>query len=282
MQCQLCQKEKPLRNSHIFPKFIFTWLKNTGNGYLRNVANYNVRIQDGVKMKMLCSDCEQLFSDCETYFAKYIFHPVANDKLSIFEYSEKLYYFIISLVWRVVRLQYLHEVREEPIQQKLIQAEESWRQFLLNSTKIETCADVHLFIAADNVDDENISLPQRFLLYMLRGVDMDMPNTDTDCLLYIKLSRFIFIIPFLGLENERFIKTNIPSGSGLYHCNEAVIESGLILKYLLSRVENINLRRDAMSPGQKQKLQLEVDDNWDKVKDKDLGQVLDYEQRRRS
>lgn len=37
-----------------------------------------------------------------------------------------------------------------------------------------------------------------------------------------------------------------------------------------------------MSPGQKQKLQLEVDDNWDKVKDKDLGQVLDYEQRRRS
>lgn len=40
----LCGETKPLRNSHIIPKFVFDWIKETGTGALRSGQNMNIRI----------------------------------------------------------------------------------------------------------------------------------------------------------------------------------------------------------------------------------------------
>ena len=77
--CRLCGATKELQESHILPGFVFRWKKETSaTGYLRFGQQPNLRVQDGVKLHLLCRDCEQRFNNWETEFANRIFHP---DKL---------------------------------------------------------------------------------------------------------------------------------------------------------------------------------------------------------
>lgn len=65
--CRLCNKEGILINSHIIPKFIFKWhKKSSATGYLRTNLDPNKREQDGIKMRLLCNNCEALFNEWET------------------------------------------------------------------------------------------------------------------------------------------------------------------------------------------------------------------------
>ena len=56
--CKLCHSQKTLRKSHIVPKFVSHYLKETSlTGYLRMSSNINKRVQDGIKIKLLCDEC---------------------------------------------------------------------------------------------------------------------------------------------------------------------------------------------------------------------------------
>ena len=100
--CQLCLKKKDLQDSHILPKFIYAWLKNTSaTGYMRSLLAPNLRIQDGVKKKLLCLDCERLFATYEKQFAENIFFPYHNDPSVVVRYNEYFLKFSVSLTWRV-------------------------------------------------------------------------------------------------------------------------------------------------------------------------------------
>src|ERR1035437_4486865 len=106
-RCLLCQNQRALRKSHLIPKYIFKWLKDTGSGHLRSCENLNLRIQDGPKHHLLCQDCKDLFSGFETYFAKQIFYPIVNEGATIFCYNEKLQKFVISVLWRLIKHDFL-------------------------------------------------------------------------------------------------------------------------------------------------------------------------------
>jgi len=96
--------------SHIIPSFVCKWFKDTSaTGYMRQFENLNKRAQDGVKKKLLCTNCEGLLNKGETPFAKHIFYPYVNNVLSpagvvtanqTFKYENWLLYFAISLQWR--------------------------------------------------------------------------------------------------------------------------------------------------------------------------------------
>ncbi len=59
--CALCQEAKVLKKSHIVPKFIGKWIKKTSEtGKFRDL-DYK-RIQDSVKLYLLCGDCENILS----------------------------------------------------------------------------------------------------------------------------------------------------------------------------------------------------------------------------
>jgi hypothetical protein len=65
--CRLCSETKELRESHILPGFVYRWMKETSaTGYLRFGQQPNVRVQDGLKLHLLCGDCEQRFNQWET------------------------------------------------------------------------------------------------------------------------------------------------------------------------------------------------------------------------
>ena len=72
MNCQLCGGRSPLQVSHILSKFIHKPLK-AGNGRMYVLSSdpnqRTYTIQDGVKEKLLCVDCEQKRSRWETYFS---------------------------------------------------------------------------------------------------------------------------------------------------------------------------------------------------------------------
>jgi len=73
-KCALCNKESDLRVSHIIPRFVSVWLKQTSaTGFLRGTKNPEKRMQDLPKLPFLCGDCKQNFSKLENYFAKNIF-----------------------------------------------------------------------------------------------------------------------------------------------------------------------------------------------------------------
>ncbi len=104
--CALCKSDKCLVESHIIPKFVFDRIKeNSPTGYLRGgFLKQNQRKQDGDKPKMLCEDCELLFSRAERKFAENVFQPYHESGTTSFTYGPWLSYFISSVNWRTLCL----------------------------------------------------------------------------------------------------------------------------------------------------------------------------------
>lgn len=74
--CPMCLNERQLILSHVTPKWCYHWAKLEGNGSF--VGSYpsigrNVRIQDGSKHYMLCTECDQYLGDAENY-VKFLMH----------------------------------------------------------------------------------------------------------------------------------------------------------------------------------------------------------------
>jgi hypothetical protein len=103
-RCRLCGGQAPLRESHIFPKFYWEWLRETGDQYFRDPRRPNLRLQDGFKLEMLCSDCEGRFSRVETPFARSVFRPLTADPAAIVPYEGFAIRLLISVHWRNLAL----------------------------------------------------------------------------------------------------------------------------------------------------------------------------------
>jgi len=76
--CRLCQRERPLKDSHVIPMSFFTILKRRGGPATQGSDNllYRVRpTQDSWSQPMLCADCEQKISRWERYAIEVIRKP---------------------------------------------------------------------------------------------------------------------------------------------------------------------------------------------------------------
>jgi hypothetical protein len=47
--CALCRENRELELSHIVPKFVMRYLKNTAFGAIRNMGDFNKVVQDSEK-----------------------------------------------------------------------------------------------------------------------------------------------------------------------------------------------------------------------------------------
>jgi len=142
--CALCREPKDLRKSHIIPKFIIKWIKKTSKtGKLRD-SDYN-RVQDSIKLFLLCEECEKKLSRFENYFAEKIFHPTVKMTSNDIKYDINLLKIIVSVSWRVlnIRIQIKREASEE-IPNTLLECEKTWRKFLNN--EINTISSSHYLI----------------------------------------------------------------------------------------------------------------------------------------
>jgi hypothetical protein len=109
MPCRLCKENKPLRESHIFPEWLYKPLYDDNHQFFVLSTNTNKRRgarPKGIYEKLLCNECEQRLSRLEGY-ARDVFHnlslKVDEDERAV-TFSGLKYtpfkLFQISLIWR--------------------------------------------------------------------------------------------------------------------------------------------------------------------------------------
>ncbi len=191
-KCRLCGQQKELKESHIIPKFVINWIKKTSaTGFLRQAINPNKRIQDGIKKFFLCTNCENLFSKFETYFANNIFYPYLNQERDSFQYDSNLKKFIVSINWRILSDSIDGFSNINPIMGQFAKsAEIVWRDYLLgNRTDLDEFK-THLFFL-NYIQNHNDNLPKKFQFYTLRGIDGTIYYNSNLVHVYGKLPMFI-------------------------------------------------------------------------------------------
>lgn len=235
-KCALCDEETKLELSHIVPKMAIKALKKTAIGNIRNVENPNMVVQDSEKHYMLCSQCEDLFSECETYFARSIFHPYLNKKKTEFEYNDKLFYFITSVSWRSLYLDLLDFVENNVVGidalECLINAERIMKDYLLHKRDDIGEIENHIFFFEDVVEANGMANGRHVAdlhpnATYHRGI-FSYTVCEEKAKTYVTITNMLGVVLLtfyhMGTE-EKWENTLILNGTGKVVANEQKIQS---------------------------------------------------------
>jgi len=245
-RCALCLRNKNLVDSHVIPKFVINWIKKTSpTGYLRQAINPNLRKQDFSKEKLLCLDCEIIFSKSEGYFAKNIFYPYVSDKESSFNYDDNLKRFIVGVNWRLLTVGLKKDKFTFGIKYLVNSFLKNCRLYLLGQTK-NTLFEHHISFM-DEVESlpSNIDIPNRLHHYLLRTVDGTIVTQKKKKFLkkrilfqYTKFP-YIALVSFIKPKyNKKWIGTRIEN-SGIIKTKQE-IKDGLYGTFLLERADIVD------------------------------------------
>ncbi len=136
--CRLCcNKYDTLKESHIVSKMFYNAIKKKSiTGIMRQASEPNVGVQDGLKVPLLCGNCEELFSKYETRFSNEIYTQTikANGEIQFDSRQDYISYFLLSIAWRVIV--YTMENDEgltftDEEKKKINEIIEEWRAILL-------------------------------------------------------------------------------------------------------------------------------------------------------
>ncbi|MBI3315221.1 MAG: hypothetical protein HYZ86_04730 [Candidatus Omnitrophica bacterium] len=197
--CGLCGSKARLCESHIIPKFVFHWLKETSaTGKIRIAKAPNRLKQDGIKEDLLCRSCEDIFNGWETQFANKIFWPYLNDHTSLFLYEEWLTKFIVSLNWRIV----VNRIEDDgklskSMKESLKLAEFRFRKYLLNQRRDPGHYQNNL-IFVDYIESASSPVPSGMTRYLGRGIDATVVFGKNELWIYVKLGKIISVTIIAG------------------------------------------------------------------------------------
>lgn len=224
MICNLCQKNEELKESHVIPKFVAKWLKETSaTGYLRQAVQPNIRKQDFETERLLCGTCENLFSRWEKQFAESIFFPYLNDGKKEFEYTDWLLKFSVSLIWRlgIAELEGFRDYQPQ-LTGYLEQALSVWRSYLLNDEPMKEVYGFHLLFMDYVKSVKGGSIPEGFHWYTLRGVDGTLPATTTEVYGFVKLPAMVFFSGIMPRRPSKFKNTRILERGKIKASNQVI------------------------------------------------------------
>lgn len=196
--CALTGEECDLRESHIYPKFMFETMRKLGGTNFRISNMPNQVLQDGLKRRLLGHNAEQMFSKSEKWFAETIFRPYCFDMSSVnkpINYNENLYYFIVSLLWRVLYVYLKDTVNVDGrFKNDLIEAEKEWKRYLLNKKIPGHYNKLYFLPLGDNSLSSNYFIMEGQEFYNLRTFDAALAFDDdgTKSAFYCKCPRFAF------------------------------------------------------------------------------------------
>lgn len=243
--CALCEHPKDLMESHLIPKFVFRWLKKTGGEHIRRADNPNKRVNDGLKPKLLCHDCEQKIGKLEDKFARDIFYPYVGKGKQKFEYDSYLFQFVVSVLWRVA----LFSLPSASLDHKSLIASKlmDWREFLNGEKQLPNTDRVHMFFTTDQLK-HNTQPVEHFLNYWARGVDGAIASGTNTCIVYAKLARIVLIGEISFFDSTGMVNTLI-NQTGKIDTSSMNI-NWAIKDFIIDRVRRLNLRFDKVSERQ--------------------------------
>lgn len=191
--CRLYGTEGELRNSHIMPKFVIDYFKQTGSKFLRRFDAPNQRLQDGIKKNYLSHEAEQFFSGKEKWFSEHVFRPFLEKGQSNFQYDENLYYFLISVLWRGLLHQLeLPSIYNDRALDILNEVESDWREYLADESKLLKFPDVNLWLT-DNILSHDTGV-MGLDYYFTRTIDFTVISDEKGDYIsvYGKFLKFVF------------------------------------------------------------------------------------------
>lgn len=194
--CALCQRQTQLASSHILPAFAFRHVRRTSvTPYFRASNAPNRRVQDGLKVPLLCHDCEALISSYEDTFARRLFRPFHNNSSISVPYEDWLLKFCVSVSWRILTFA-MRKAATAP-HPSLSEHEEQihlalglWGGFLLGHESGVGDFDQHLLLLPQ-VTQAGSAWPPRLNRFFSRHIGMDVPTDETNALTYAKLPGFM-------------------------------------------------------------------------------------------
>jgi len=216
-RCALCQKEAELKMSHVIPKFVYDWIKRTSaTGYLRHSSNVDKRAQDGHKLPLLCGECEQRFSVAEKKFAEKIFSAHMDRREQSASYQSWLYYFLMSLAFRVLFINQDVRDREPDYRDDVDQALVDWRMYLLNDDTALPSYEAHLLPIDPEIKISSLPsfMPPKTAFYLTRGTDLDVVTSDKYMMVYVQIPGFIIFFT-IKPKHQPFIESTFIGEQGL-------------------------------------------------------------------
>ncbi|MCP3956071.1 MAG: hypothetical protein GY697_28230 [Desulfobacterales bacterium] len=216
--CALCCENRELKESHIVPAFVWRWMKETSvTGFLRHGEAPNLRKQDGYKLFLLCSDCEQRFGLWENQFSRNVFIPF-NKRSKLNSYGPWLLKFSTSISWRVLTF-FKRELDSDHcnsnIQLEADEALETWKQFLLDDRPHPDKFQQHMLPVGLISNNNDPKMPENINRYIQRSVDIDLACSKKEAFIYVKMGS-IFLIGFINMLHPnqwRDTKIHIKRGS---------------------------------------------------------------------
>lgn len=234
--CRLCDTEKILlKESHIIPKFIYDWIKDTSpTPYLRYSDNMNKREQDGIKVYLLCNSCEQLLSSWEDKFSREIFRKIANYQTQSKELnvSKESLLAIISIFWRkLITIDFNKNNDWELVDKEYI----SKLSEILKKQMLSLVVNTKIYFLP--LFREDISAIERYAKYFLeRSVDnFDIRFSDNPHR-YISLFKLPFMYFYIfndGWDAISEINNTLELKEGIFSINN-IVDAPEVLKKLIS------------------------------------------------
>jgi hypothetical protein len=169
-RCRLCGRVRPLLLSHILPKFVFRFQRNTSTAVIRSHQNPNRPVQDSRKLRFLCGDCEARFSAWETAFKREIYDPYHAGRLADVKYGAWLLKCAVSLSWRALKATIQEGGDGIPIDVQLAasKTEPVWRNFLLGQCENPSAFPQYLYLLEPLANTSDPNVPINFSFYIQR------------------------------------------------------------------------------------------------------------------
>jgi hypothetical protein len=250
-KCALYDFDCDLQKSHIIPKFVFKYFTASGSKYIRGFANPNQRLQDLDKMDLLSLKAENKFSIYEKWFAENIFKPYQITDLRSIHYNENLYYFVISVLWRVIHREIkFREYADKPFYTQVLNAEKEWKDFLSDYKFPSEFNRIHILLT-DRIMYHDLNL-KNVDYYMSRCIDSTIVfNPDgTYCFIYAKFLKFVLFGYINGGENNQMLETKINPIKGVINVPQHVYDQEF-LAFFINRITGMNSQPEPSTNQQK-------------------------------
>lgn len=275
--CALCGTFTTLQKSHIVPKFTTEWLKETsGTGYLRGATQPNVRKQNSPIYRLLCSNCEEIFSPWEKQFAEDIFIPYQEKRQQVFRYQEWLLRFVVSLAWRTITVtaDSRFHTDEPNLALESDVALTFWKDYLLGESNDPGPYAHHMLFLDYISPSTTATIPEFTHWYMLRSIDATVAYASKEVYAYTKLPGIVFWSGIYPDQPKGWQNTRIRR-SGNIQTQQTIEDNGFV-EFLMGRTQI--LAKTQLSERQQEKINQTIAKNPARFIHSESAQIFQTEQ----